>query len=65
MLIEIRSLARRGLIYGGGGGGGLIIGCIFWFTGRWANNRGRLISGEGVISGGLGYANLREVATQH
>ena len=58
-------LARRGLIPEGGGGGGLIIGCTFWFTGRWANNRRGVISGEGVISGGLGYANLREVTTQH
>ena len=30
--------------------GGLIIGCIFWFTGRWAYNRGR-----GLISGSLRY----------
>ena len=29
-----------GGLYPGGGGGGLIIGCIFWFTGRWAYNRG-------------------------
>ena len=29
-----------GVYIRGGGGGGLIIGCIFWFTGRWAYNRG-------------------------
>ena len=32
------------------GGGGLIIGCIFWFTGRWAYN-----GGGGVISASLRY----------
>ena len=71
-LFEVVQSSKQGKLEGGytrdGGGGGLIISCLFWFTGRWAYNRG----GGGLISGGaykehcLWYFNSQHVQyTEH
>ena len=36
----------------GGGGGGVMIGCIVWFTGKWACNR-EWVWGAGGRGGGV------------
>ena len=43
-------IARGGLYRGEE----LIIGCMFWFTGRWAYNRGLISGGEGGYKRGKG-----------